>query len=153
MRLSRREQLLVLFAAPFVLAAHATLRLFPYSLWIRSLRPTHARRAMWSPSASSIGDAIRRAARLVPGAMCLTQAIAGQTVLRLAGRAADVHIGVAPPEDGELRAHAWIVEAGGAVIIGDVENLSRFVPFPLDHIAEMGFAGVGRRRARSQSIR
>ena len=151
LRLSLREQALTLFAAPFVLAAHAAMRLLPYSLWIRSLRPAHARRTVWSPPASSIGDAVRRASRLVPGAMCLTQAIAGQTVLRLAGRAAVVQIGVAPPENGELRAHAWIVEAGGTVVVGQVEDLPQFIPFPLERIADMGFVGVRRRRLKVRS--
>jgi hypothetical protein len=65
--------------------------------------------------------AVRRASRFVPGATCLTQAIAARTLLARRGHSSTLHLGVAK-EDGELKAHAWL-EAGGRVVIGEFEDL------------------------------
>jgi hypothetical protein len=63
-------------------------------------------------------QAIERAARSVPGATCLTQALAAEILLRRAGHPAAIRVGVAKSSSGELAAHAWI-EAYGRVLLGD----------------------------------
>jgi hypothetical protein len=70
---------------------------------------------------------VRVVARSVPGARCLTQALALQWILSRAGYAATLHIGVAMGGSRKLESHAW-VEHGGRVIIGDDPALLRFVP-------------------------
>ncbi len=69
--------------------------------------PTSAARAPW---------AVRAAGRRIPGATCLTQALALQAMLERAGRPCRVEIGVAKAESFE--AHAWLV-CGDAVLLGD----------------------------------
>ncbi len=68
--------------------------------------------------------AVEVASRYVPGATCLTQAIAGQSLLSGAGYPSQVEIGVAKDEIGvakddklRLRAHAWVV-CHGQVVLG-----------------------------------
>ena len=63
--------------------------------------------------------AIKRAARLVPRASCLTQALALQTVLAREGEPSALVLGVdaAPKGRKRFEAHAWI-EWRGRVIIG-----------------------------------
>jgi hypothetical protein len=76
--------------------------------------------------AERTAQAIESAARSVPGATCLTQALAAEILLRRAGHPAAIHVGVAKTSSGELAAHAWI-EAYGRVLLGDHE-LDHFTP-------------------------
>lgn len=81
-------------------------------------------------SISGIDDicrAITMAARFVPGASCLTQALVGQILLGQAGHAVTLQIGVLRKGGGPLQAHAWL-ESAGRVILGDVPELSQMQP-------------------------
>ncbi|MDP9485753.1 MAG: lasso peptide biosynthesis B2 protein [Actinomycetota bacterium] len=82
-----------------------------------------AKRAVW---------AVMAASRYVPRAgagVCLTQALAAQTMLARRGHPALLRIGVVKDEERRLQAHAWL-ESGGEVVIGGAANLERFVPLP-----------------------
>jgi hypothetical protein len=72
--------------------------------------------------------AVRRVARFVPCASCLTQALAAEVLLRRAGHTPRLRIGLRRDESGALRAHAW-VENRGLVVLGDGE-VERFTPLP-----------------------
>jgi hypothetical protein len=117
-----------LVALPVVATVRAALWVLPFG----RLRSAIARLVRRRPSslASSPGDVDRiawsvgSAARFVPKATCLTQALAGEVLLRRAGYPAEVRIGVAKDPAGKLEAHAW-VESGGRVVIGD-HDLHRF---------------------------
>lgn len=74
-----------------------------------------------------IGWAVTSAARYVPAATCLTQALAAKVLLNDAGRGARLTIGV-ERDAGSLRAHAW-VEGDDGVIVGD-HDLERFTVLP-----------------------
>lgn len=65
-----------------------------------------------------IGWAIDAASRRVPRASCLTQAVAGQILLRRHGIASTLQVGVIRDQQG-FRAHAWI-EEGGRILIGGI---------------------------------
>jgi hypothetical protein len=71
--------------------------------------------------------AVTTASRYVPGAACLTQALAAQALLTSAGLQADLRIGVAK-EGQSLAAHAWL-EREGALIFGDSQP-EYFTPLP-----------------------
>lgn len=60
---------------------------------------------------------------------CLPRAFVGRALLTRAGHEATLRVGVTREGDG-LAAHAW-VERGGAVVVGDLPDLDRFVPLPL----------------------
>jgi len=68
-----------------------------------------------------IAWAVQAAARHVPRATCLTQALAAQTWLKRRGFPADLHIGVARDSRKQFQAHAWVV-SDGKVIIGGAEH-------------------------------
>jgi hypothetical protein len=106
------------------------------SLWLLPYRSV----SRWAQSASqpsrhkhtqlSIDEfcrAITIAARFVPGASCLTQALVGQILLGQAGHAVTLQIGVLRKGGGPLQAHAWL-ESAGRVILGDVPELSQMQP-------------------------
>ncbi len=71
--------------------------------------------------------AIRAAARAVPRARCLTQALVGRVLLGRQGLPVDLRIGVRT-DDG-FEAHAWIEYDG--VALNDSQHATRhFTPFP-----------------------
>lgn len=84
------------------------------------------------------GDALRvawavhHAARVVPGASCLTQALAAQIMLSRRRVPSVLHLGVDTRRDG-FGAHAWL-EAGGRVILGNTRerlaDFARIASFP-----------------------
>jgi hypothetical protein len=104
-----------LWILPFGKLRPAIARLVGRPSGVPARSPTEADRIAWS---------VGSAARFVPKATCLTQALAGEVLLRRAGYPADVRIGVAKDSSGRLEAHAW-VESGGRVMIGD-HDLHRF---------------------------
>ena len=81
------------------------------------------------PSASidDVAWSVGAAARFVPRATCLVQALALEFLLSRSGRPAELRIGVAR-EDGGLKAHAWI-EADGRRFLEDAEP-DRFAALP-----------------------
>lgn len=79
-------------------------------------------------SAERIAWAIRGAARYVPGATCLPQALTAQYVLVRDGHPARLRIGVAVTQDREVAGHAW-VESEGAIVLGD-HDMTRYTPLP-----------------------
>ena len=66
------------------------------------------RRIAWSVTAVS---------RWIPGATCLTQALAGQALLRRYGQGSQIVIGVRPDQRSGLAAHAWLI-ADDMVLLG-----------------------------------
>ena len=77
---------------------------------------------------SRISLAVATAARLVPGANCLTQALAAQVLLALRGFSSDVKVGVRLEDDGRFGAHAWLTCGDRIVIGGGRMELDRFEP-------------------------
>lgn len=122
--LSPEDRRLTLRAFGIVVGVRVALSLLPYRAWHALYAPARrvprsGRRAT-APSPERIALAVRRAARLVPGASCLTRAIAAQRMLVLAGHPASLRVGVR--RDGRrLAAHAWI-EDGHGIVIGGLQS-------------------------------
>ena len=86
-----------------------------------------ARRFVWSSvrispgsSVATIVWAVKAVARFVPGATCLTQAIAVQALLARAGHSSRLEIGVSKEASRDLEAHAW-VSCNNRIVIGGPE--------------------------------
>ena len=112
------------------------LHLLPRNKWrpLLAPHPTPATflRQRYSPrpryTEDQIAWAVRAAARYVPTANCLPQAIVAKQLLEEQGYQPILRIGVQPPglpnerlcsaEALSLKAHAW-VEAGGRIVLGD----------------------------------
>ena len=71
---------------------------------------------------------VRTAARLVPRATCLTQALAAQFLLARHGQLSRIRVGVARDVEGRFLAHAWLVSNGYIIIGGSPAELGRFTP-------------------------
>jgi hypothetical protein len=91
-------------------------------------RSTRANGPLSAGAVDGRAQLVRTAARLVPRASCLTQAMALQVLLGRSGTPSTLRLGVARSEDKRFEAHAWL-ECDGRVVIGGGQ-LDRYVPLP-----------------------
>jgi len=133
LRRSREEQRLLVTALYWVACIRAGLWLLPF----RILRPV-VEHACRNPGpevtdelvVARVAWAISSAARFVPRATCVTQALAARILLARRGLASEVCYGVGRRQ-GRIIAHAWL-ESGGRVIVGG-ERLESLLPLaPLE---------------------
>jgi Transglutaminase-like superfamily len=80
-------------------------------------------------SVRKIAWAVNAVSRYMPGVKCLARALTTQVLMNRYGHSSELRIGVAKGETGILEAHAWI-EYQGLVVIGNLTDLSRFMPLP-----------------------
>ncbi len=71
-----------------------------------------------------VASSVNRCKRYVPGATCLTQALAARAVMRHYGQASNIRLGVAK-SDASIEAHAW-VEVEGRIVLGRQPNNARY---------------------------
>jgi hypothetical protein len=130
LQLPARKRWLLIESAALLLLVRAALWLLPFEVLLR-----WTRRIGQSARPARDGDlpvetivwAVRRASRLLPGATCLTQALAGRILLARAGHLGELRIGVRKSPGAGFEAHAWL-EHGGQVVLGGLDDLSRYVP-------------------------
>ena len=90
--------------------------------WIRARMPHSGPSPDGHYYARQLARRIERLAGFVPGASCLTQALALQWLLARGGHGSDLHIGVRRAGDGRFAAHAW-VSCNGRVVLGAAGTL------------------------------
>lgn len=123
--LERQQKFLLLRCIFVVAAARLALLMVPFKLlhrWVRTDVTSEAsaveeRQVAWG---------VHHASRVIPGATCLTQALAGQFLLSRLGRHAQIRVGVKQGADGRLLAHAWLMSGGRIVLGGSDEELRRY---------------------------
>ena len=105
-----------------VVVVRAFLAFLPLRFWERVTERLRHRRSVGTAAGSAldVARAVRRVSRVVPGATCLTQALAARLLLSRYGYPAHLQIGVVRTPEGELRAHAWL-ESEGRVVLGAAE--------------------------------
>lgn len=91
---------------------------------IPQIAPAHPAAARYAPN--EIASAVVRVARLVPGATCLTQAVAARKILALNGHASIIRVGVKPDKSSRFMAHAWVLVENKIVLGGDEKSLADF---------------------------
>jgi hypothetical protein len=102
-----------------------TVLLVRAALWVLPLRMIHGRLVRLGPVAARrpaidvdrLSRAVGIAAKRVPAASCLTQALALQALVRRRGSSSRVRVGFRLEPSGELSGHAWL-ERDGEVLIG-----------------------------------
>lgn len=92
----------------------------------RMTRARPVRDTVGRHSAARIGSAVTGVSRYVPGASCLTQALAARLLLAAEGHQSTLRIGMARI-DGRLQAHAWL-ESDGTIVVGGAGH-RQFAPF------------------------
>jgi hypothetical protein len=127
----RGDRALVVEAALLLLLIRVAFLLFPFQPIERALARWYPPRRRGSGVASDVmaqrvGAAVRTTGRRVPGATCLSEALAAETMLRARGVTSTRHIGVRAPAAGvPLDAHAWL-EAHGAIVVGQQPDLADY---------------------------
>ncbi len=115
-QLTMAERLILIRVLVVVGVARATLWVLP----IEAARKLVAR-ATTGTAGYSINQllwAVKVTSRYLPGATCLTQALAAQALLTRSGYPSQVEIGVAKDESRRFQAHAWVVCQGEIVLGG-----------------------------------
>lgn len=126
-RLSSSERALFLHAALLVVAIRVGLLVLPVSAVRRRLGArTDYKSAALNHSVERIAWAVTAASRYVPGATCLTQALAAQWLLGRSGHHASVRIGVRKDDQFGFQAHAWVI-CGEQVVVGEPE-VNQYAP-------------------------
>jgi hypothetical protein len=124
--LSAEERRLLARALGVVASIRLALWLLPFQWTCRQVRkPGAASGRLATMPVSRFAWAVQTAARRVPAASCLTQALALQWLLVRAGRPASLRIGVAKDAARGLESHAW-VECEGQVLPENDAAASRF---------------------------
>ena len=122
------DRWLLVRAFVLVAAVRVALWILPFQ-WVTQLtescRPVSPKLA--AIPVNRLSWAVQAAARRIPGASCLTQALALARLLARAGHCAALRIGVAKDAARGFEAHAW-VECGGTIAIGDIDGLDRYAP-------------------------
>ncbi|RVD16043.1 lasso peptide biosynthesis B2 protein [Mesorhizobium sp. M4B.F.Ca.ET.017.02.2.1] len=110
-----------------VAAARLGLTLFSFNR-VRSLvMRLDAREAASVADLRHIAWGVAAAARLVPHASCLTQALAGQYLLARKGKASNIRIGIEQNTGAELKAHAWLMSGNHIVLGGSLAGFAHLV--------------------------
>jgi Transglutaminase-like superfamily len=123
--LSAQDRGLLLHALFVVAVVRTGLFLLPFRT-VKRLTARTGRRAAPLRSVARCAWAVRASSRYVPGATCLTQALAAQALLAESGYDSRIEIGVRKDEHRRFRAHAWVV-CGQEIVIGGAEAY-RYVP-------------------------
>jgi hypothetical protein len=130
--LAPAERRLLLRATLLVAAVRVARAVLPWPALRRlvswAARPGRSPRGVVAVPPGRLGWAVEVAGRYVPGATCLTQALALQIWLGRHGQPAALRLGVALGAEERLEAHAWL-EHEGRVIIGAAER-PRYTPLP-----------------------
>lgn len=130
--LSQDNRQLLLATLGLLTAVRLGLWLLPFRRVLQLLayisQPTPGQQA--STAVSRIVWAVEVVSRCMPGEVkCLARALVTQVLMNRCGYLAHLRIGVAKDAQGTLQAHAWI-EHQGKVAIGQLADLSRYVPLP-----------------------
>ena len=115
-RLPSRDRALLIRAAFLVAAVRLALRVLPFQ-YLYSRLDARLRSSSRTPAhpvepVARLAWSVRTAARLVPGASCLTQSLALHGLLVRARQPSEIHIGVARDLHSGFLAHAWVEHAG-----------------------------------------
>jgi hypothetical protein len=124
---------LVLQAALLLVAIRLGLGLLPFRTLQRLLaRLGQGSTASAQAGAAAVGSivwAVVGVSHYVPGATCLTQALAARVLLARYGQQTQLRLGVTRSAAGQFQAHAW-VEWQGRVVIGGSDAPLHFTPLP-----------------------
>jgi hypothetical protein len=120
-----------LFLRVFALVAYVRILLwiYPFQVVRGRVQRLGSRRDRAAVPSALIEWAVPSAARFVPEATCLTQALAATALLEQGGQTAQLKFGVRRARDKSLEAHAW-VECDGKIVVGG-HDLQHLIELPV----------------------
>lgn len=126
--LKTADRWLLLQSGLVVVVARLCVKYVPFRMLRRLAAGSREQRAVPAAVRATslrIGWAVGVTATRVPGATCLTQALAVQVLLRMRRIPGQLHIGVARDRENQFVAHAW-VESGDQIVIGGDQSPDQF---------------------------
>ena len=135
LRLPWRDQARALEALGWVAVARSLLvlsfrRTVALTAFLDGWRPT--RKDDSPPHLARLSYLVQRVSRAIPGATCLTQALALKWMLTRRRIACRLRIGVRHEPGGAFAAHAWLETASGGVILGGARSPEQYQPLPFE---------------------
>lgn len=127
LRLSVPEMLFLARCLGVVAAVRLGLTLFSYNRIRGLVTRLEATEAAGIADLRRVAWGVAAAARFVPGASCLTQALAGQYLLARQGSASKIRIGIEKDTGAELKAHAWLISGDHIVLGGSIGGFAHLV--------------------------
>jgi hypothetical protein len=118
-RLSPAERRLLLQATFLLGSIRIGLWLLPFAV-VQRMALRSGRKSTTAQPANHLVWAVKAIGRRLPGATCLTQALAAQALLARSDHQSRLQIGVAKDERRGFQAHAWLI-SGGRIVIGESE--------------------------------
>ena len=125
--LSGSEALFLCHCLLVVAAVRLGLTLFSYNRVRGMVTRLNAHQCASMGELRLVAWGVAAAARLVPRASCLTQALAGQYILARQGNASNIRIGIERGTGEQLKAHAWLVSDNHVVLGGSVDGFAHLV--------------------------
>ena len=125
--LSGPEMLFLAHCLAVVVAVRLGLTLLSYNKVRHMVTRLDAREAADIGDLRRVAWGVAAAARLVPGASCLTQALSGQYLLARQGSASKISIGIERNAGTELKAHAWLMSGDHIVLGGSLSGFTHLV--------------------------
>lgn len=125
--LSGAEMLFLARCLTVVAAVRLGLTLSSYNRMRGLVTRLDARDAASVADLRRVAWGVASAARLIPGASCLTQALAGQYLLARQGNASKIRIGIERDTGAQLKAHAWLVSGNHIVLGGSISGFAHLV--------------------------
>jgi len=119
------DRILLLRAVLLVILIRLGLWAIPFNLLYRLLGGCLKSQGSDIHSEERLVWAVRAAARRIPCASCLTQALALQFLMARTGQRSSVQIGIAKDNKGNFEAHAW-VEARGRILLNTPAEIARY---------------------------
>ncbi len=131
LKLRTRARVLLLVTFILLVSVKCGLRLVPFHRLFKFLKSiSESFKVVHRANIGEIVWATNVVTRYMPGgAKCLARALTTQVLMNWHGYKPEFRIGVAKASAGNLEAHAWI-EYQGFVIIGNLDDLGRFIPLP-----------------------
>ncbi len=134
LQLEKSDRLLLINTFLLLLSIRFGLWLLPFQSLLQLLskvsQPLNSNQNIYTKDLNKIINAVNVSSRYMPGgAKCLARALTTQILMNRYGYFPEFRIGIAKGEGSRLEAHAWI-EYQGKVVIGNLQDLSRFTPMP-----------------------
>ena len=124
--LKASDKLFLLLCIPVVAVTRLGLSLLSY----RAMRRWVPKETDEAPASNDelrrVSWGVRNAARVVPGASCLTQALAAQFLLARLGCRSQIQVGVKQDSEGRVLAHAWLISDGRVVVGGSPREIQGY---------------------------
>jgi Transglutaminase-like superfamily len=130
LKLRTRARVLLLVTFILLASVKCGLKLVPFYRLFKFLASVSTFKVVHRANIAEIVWSTNIVTNYMPGgAKCLARALTTQVLMNWHGYKPEFRIGVAKADAGNLEAHAWI-EYQGFVIIGNLDDLGRFIPLP-----------------------